>query len=120
MRMSITKHRRSSTTGITNFQGVAAANYTADKVENMGAGASYQFGKLLVHGLYTRVKLDSAGHSDTYQSYDAGANCQFAPFNSVAGGAATTTLAGHRWTQFEIGDIYRAVEVDAVVCECAI
>ena len=24
----------------------------------------------------------------------------------VAGGAATTTLAGHRWTQFEIGDIY--------------
>lgn len=94
------------TTGITNFQGVAAANYTADKVENMGAGASYQFGKLLVHGLYTRVKLDSAGHSDTYQSYDAGANYQFTPFNSVAGGAATTTLAGHRWTQFEIGDIY--------------
>ena len=94
------------TTGITNFQGVPAANYVADKVQNMGAGASYQFGKLLVHALYTRVKLESDGHSDTYQSYDAGANYQFTPFNTVAGGAATTTLAGHRWTQFMIGDIY--------------
>lgn len=94
------------TTGITSFQGVAAANYTADKVENMGAGLSYQLGKLLVHGVYTRVKLQSAGFSNTYQSYDVGANYQITPFNSVAGGAATTTLAGHRWTQFEIGDIY--------------
>lgn len=94
------------TTGLTTFQGSPAATYTASKVENMGAGASYQLGKLLVHGVYTRVKLDTLGHSDTYQSYDAGANYQFTPFNSVAGGAATTTLAGHRWTQFEIGDIY--------------
>ena len=94
------------TTGITTFQGVPSATYVADKLQNMGAGASYQFGKLLVHGLYTRVKLESAGHSDTFQSYDAGANYQFTPANSVAGGAATTTLAGHRWTQFMIGDVY--------------
>ena len=94
------------TTGITNFQGVAAANYMADKVENTGAGLSYQFGKLLVHGLYTHVKLESNGFSDTYQSYDAGANYQFTPANSVSGGAATTTLSGRRWTQFEIGDVY--------------
>jgi len=94
------------TTGITNFQGVAATAYTADNVENMGAGASYQFGNLLVHGLYTRVKLESPGYSSTFQSYDAGANYQFTPFNSVAGGAATTSFDGHRWTQFEIGDIY--------------
>lgn len=53
------------TTGITTFQGVPSATYVADKLQNMGAGASYQFGKLLVHGLYTRVKLESAGHSDT-------------------------------------------------------
>ena len=82
------------TTGLTTFQGVAAANYSADKVENMGAGASYQFGKLLVHGLYTRVKLESAGHSDTYQSYDVGANYQFTPFNTVAGGALTGSGVG--------------------------
>ncbi|MDE1180232.1 porin [Paraburkholderia sp.] len=95
-----------TTTGLATFQGVAAASYTADTVRNAGAGASYQFGKLLVHGLYTHVKLEARGHSDTYQSFDAGANYQFTPANSVAGGAATTTLAGHRWTQFEIGDIY--------------
>jgi predicted porin len=94
------------TTGITNFQGMPAATYSADKVENLGAGASYQFGKLLVHGLYTRVKLENPGYSDIYQSYDAGADYFFTPANTVAGGAATTTFDGHRWTQFEIGDIY--------------
>ncbi len=70
------------TTGITTSRVCAAATYTADKVENMGAGASYQFGKLLVHGLYTRVKLETPGYSDTYQSYDAGANYQFTPANT--------------------------------------
>ena len=95
-----------ATMGFTTFQNQPAATYMADKVENMGGGLSYQIGKLLVHGLYTRVKLESGGHSDTYQSYDAGANYQFTPANSIAGGAATTTLSGGRWTQFEIGDIY--------------
>ncbi|HXZ06639.1 MAG TPA: porin [Paraburkholderia sp.] len=94
------------TTGITEFQGQPAATYMADNTENMGAGASYQFGNLLVHGLYTRVKLQSNGYSDIYQSYDAGANYQFTPANSVGGGAATTTLSGRRWTQFMIGDVY--------------
>ncbi len=72
----------------------------------MGAGLSYQIGKLQLHGLYTRVKLKSNGFSDLHQSYDVGANYQFTPFNRVSGGAATTTLSGRRWTQFEIGDIY--------------
>ncbi|MDR5857751.1 porin [Caballeronia sp. LZ062] len=94
------------TTGITTFQGQPAGTYAADNVENMGAGLSYQIGKLQLHGLYTRVKLQSNGFSDLYQSYDAGANYQFTPANSVSGGASTTTLSGRRWTQVEIGDIY--------------
>ncbi|RZF31623.1 porin [Paraburkholderia sp. UYCP14C] len=94
------------TTGITTFQGQPAATYMADNLQNMGLGLSYQFGSVLVHGLYTRVKLESGGHSDTYQSYDGGANWQVTPANTIAGGAATTTLAGHRWTQFMIGNIY--------------
>lgn len=94
------------TTGITSFQGVAAASYTAAKVENMGAGLSYQIGKLLLHGVYTRVKLQSAGYSDLYQSYDAGANYQITPFNSVVGGGSTTTLSGRRWSQVMLGDNY--------------
>lgn len=94
------------TTGLSSFQGMPAATYTADNMENMGAGASYQFGKLLVHGLYTRVKFEANGYSNIYQSYDAGANYQLTVADVIAGGAATTTLDGLRWTQFELGDIY--------------
>lgn len=88
------------------FQGMPVASYVAKKAQNMGAGLSYRFGPLLVHGLYTRVKLQANGHSDTFQSYDAGANYQSSPFNVIAGGAATSTLAGRRWSQFELGDTY--------------
>ncbi|AOJ95361.1 porin [Burkholderia multivorans] len=104
------EHDRSvliSQTGIASFQGQNTANgYLANKVENIGAGASYQFGDFLVHGLYTRTKMQSNGYSDTFQSYDAGVNYRSSPFNTIAGGAATTTLAGRRWTQVELGDIY--------------
>ncbi|CAM2185543.1 Outer membrane porin protein 32 [Paraburkholderia sacchari] len=104
------EHNRSvamATTGILpTFQGQPSATYMADKVENMGAGVSYSFGKLLVHGLYTRTKLESNGHSDTFQSYDAGANYQFTAFNSVVLGGATSTLDGRRWNQVMIGDVY--------------
>lgn len=96
-----------STTGIATFQGQnTAAGYLADKVETIGAGASYRFGNLLAHALYTRVKLQSNGYSDTFQSYDAGANYSTSSANTIAGGAATSSLAGRRWTQFELGDIY--------------
>ncbi|WP_323121199.1 porin [Burkholderia alba] len=104
------EHNRSlliSQTGIASFQGQNTANgYLADKVENMGAGASYEFGALLVHALYTRTKMQSNGFSDTFQSYDAGVNYRTTAANTVAGGAATSTLAGRRWTQFELGDIF--------------
>jgi predicted porin len=103
------EHDRSvsmSTTGFATFQGQPSATYMADKVENMGIGASYSFGHLLLHGLYTRTKLESGSQSDTFQSYDAGANYQFTVSNAVVGGAATSSLDGHRWTQFMLGDVY--------------
>jgi predicted porin len=95
-----------ATMGFSTFQGQPAATYMADKQEVMGAGASYEVGKFVVHGLYTRVKLQSNGQSDTYQTYDAGLTFKAVAWNWIAGGAATTTFAGGRWTQFEIGDIY--------------
>lgn len=103
------EHDRSTsiaTMGFSTFQGQPVGTYVADKIENMGAGLSYRFGDLLVHGLYTRVKLESNGQSDIYQSYDAGANYQLTVANSLGGGAATTSMSGRRWTQFEIGDTY--------------
>ncbi|AET93287.1 MULTISPECIES: porin [Caballeronia] len=95
-----------ATMGFSTFQGQPAASYVAEKQEVMGAGASYEIGKFVVHGLYTRVKLQSNGQSDTYQTYDAGLTFKPVAWNWIAGGAATTTFAGGRWTQFEIGDIY--------------
>lgn len=92
--------------GLTTFQGMPAATYTADHVENMGAGGSYKIGRWLLHALYTRVKLQSMGQSGTYQSYDAGANFYTSVANQITGGAATTTLSGMRWTQFQLGDVY--------------
>ncbi|SAL50296.1 porin [Caballeronia arvi] len=95
-----------ATMGFSTFQGQPAATYMAEKQEVMGAGASYEIGKFVVHGLYTRVKLQSNGQSDTYQTYDAGLTFKPVAWNWIAGGAATTSFAGGRWTQFEIGDIY--------------
>jgi predicted porin len=95
-----------ATTGITEFQGQPAATYLADKVQNMGIGAQYSIGQLLVHGLYTRTKLQSNGYSDTFQSYDAGANYQLTVSDSIVSGASTSTLAGRRWSQIVIGDMY--------------
>ncbi|HMC45944.1 MAG TPA: porin, partial [Caballeronia sp.] len=103
------EHNRSvsvSTLGLATFQNQPAATYTADTVENMGAGASYTLGNVLLHALYTRVKLESNGMSNLFQSYDAGATWKMVPDNWISGGAATTTFAGARYTQFEIGDIY--------------
>jgi predicted porin len=95
-----------ATTGISTFQGQAAATYTADKVENMGAGASYRLGKLFMHALWTRVTIENFGYEDIYQSFDAGANYQMTAANQIAGGASTTTLSGRRWSSVEIGDNY--------------
>jgi predicted porin len=96
-----------ATIGFTGqFQGQPAATYAPDKQENMGAGLSYKIGSVLLHGLYTRVKFQSAGQSATYQSTDVGANWQASVANVIGGGVANTTFAGRRWTQFELGDTY--------------
>lgn len=92
--------------GGTTFQGQAVASYAAQYVENMGAGASYSFGPWLVHGLYTRVKLQNPGYSDTYQAWDAGVNYLTSVANQITFGAAVTTMSGKRWTQFQLGDVY--------------
>ncbi|SDV48627.1 porin [Chitinasiproducens palmae] len=92
--------------GVDTFQGRSTTGFTAEKLENMGAGASYKFAGWLVHALYTRVKIQNPGYSDTMQSWDGGASYQFTQANSVAGGVSTSTIGGRRYSQFEIGDIY--------------
>lgn len=95
-----------SQAGLTSFQGEPAATYVANHSQNIGAGLSYQLGDVRMHALYTRVQLEANGHSNLYQSYDAGVEYQATITNQFDAGAATTSLAGHRWTQADIGYIY--------------
>jgi len=95
-----------ATTGINTFQGQAASTYTADKVENMGAGASYRLGKVFLHALWTRVTLQNPGFQDIYQTFDAGANYQMTAVNQLDGGVSTTSLSGRRWSNIVIADNY--------------
>ncbi|SDV46115.1 porin [Chitinasiproducens palmae] len=94
--------------GLASFQGVTLANtdYVAERVRNVGAGASYKAGKFLFHGTYTRVTLSRAGYRDIFQTYDAGVNYQVSVANLLTLGAFTSTLSGRRWTQIGIGDVY--------------
>ncbi|WP_224788549.1 porin [Pandoraea terrae] len=88
------------------FQGQPVGTYAASNVQNMGAGLSYVIGPWLLHALYTRVKLESPGQSDTYQSWDGGANFATGAANQITFGVANTTLSGKRWTQVQLGDVY--------------
>jgi predicted porin len=103
------EHNRSTAlpaTDFTTFQGHPAVAYVADQLEETGAGFSYQLQKVLFHALYTRVRLESGAQHDTFQAYDAGADYRIVPADSINVGGAITTLAGHRYTQFSLGDIY--------------
>lgn len=95
-----------STLGFVSFQGQPAATYSADRVENMGAGGSYRFGGVTLHALFTLVKLQSGQRSDIYQSYDAGVTYQLAPADSLAFGASRTRLATARYVEFSFGNVY--------------
>ncbi|GJH30994.1 porin [Caballeronia novacaledonica] len=104
------EHNRSvlvSTTGLSTFQGQPASSYMADRIENMGAGATYNVvDTLTLHALYTRTKLTSGQRSDVYQTIDGGATYRLTPAYSIAAGAFTTTLAGMRWTEYTVGSVY--------------
>ena len=95
-----------STLGIASFQGQPAATYSADRIENMGAGVSYNVGAVTFHALFTLVKLKSDGESAIYQTCDAGATYQPTPADSLALGASTTRFSPARYTEFSLGNVY--------------
>jgi len=95
-----------TTLGLSSFQGQPAATYSADRVENMGAGATYTVGAVTLHALFTLVKLQSDGQSAIYQTYDAGATYQATPADSLALGASTTRFSPARYTELSFGNVY--------------
>lgn len=92
--------------GLTVFQGRPAATYVADHSQTWGAGAAYRFGAVRVHALYTGVRLQNGEQTDTFQSYEAGAEYHWGVRHTINAGAASSSLAGHRWTQCDVGYIY--------------
>ncbi|SAK51926.1 porin [Caballeronia ptereochthonis] len=95
--------------GLTSFEGVAltaAAPFVADSVRNAGIGGSFQIGRVQLHAVLTQVRIESRGRSENYRAIDGGANFQVTPAYMIGAGAWTTTLAGHRWTQVTIANVY--------------
>jgi predicted porin len=85
--------------GLSGFEGVnlaGGAPFVADSVTNAGIG-----GKLL-----TQVRIERLGQSENFRTIDGGVNFQVTPAYLIGAGAWTTTLAGKRWTQLTIANVY--------------
>ncbi|HEY4297235.1 MAG TPA: porin [Paraburkholderia sp.] len=104
------EHNRSpaiAATDFTTFQGMPAPTYQVDKFQEFGAGASYRlFGRLTLHGLFTWLKLQTNGQVATWNAYDAGANYDVTHFDTIGIGGSTTELAGRRYTQLNLNNVY--------------
>jgi len=95
--------------GLTSFEGVylpAGAAFIADRVTNAGAAASYQFERVQLHALATQVRIERQGQRENYRSVEGGVNFRLTPAEEVDAGVWTTTLAGQRWTQLTVANVY--------------
>lgn len=95
--------------GLTNFQGVnlaGGAPFVADRAKNAGFGGSYQLGAVTLHGVVTQVRIERNGLVDNCRTIDGGINFQLTPAYQIDAGAWTTTLAGKRWTQLTLANVY--------------
>ncbi|WGS52653.1 porin [Paraburkholderia sp. D15] len=95
--------------GLTSFEGqtiASGATFNARQVRDMGIGGSYRFERVTLHALATDLRIDSAGGSEHFRSVDGGANLRLTAAEEIAAGAWTATLAGRRWTQFTVANIY--------------
>lgn len=95
--------------GLTSFEGIdltGGAPLVADSVRNAGIGGSLQIGRVQLHALVTQVRIEARGQASNYRTVDGGANFQVTPAYMIGAGAWTTTLAGQRWTQATIANIY--------------
>jgi predicted porin len=95
--------------GLAAFEGVnlaSGASFVAQSMSNAGIGGSYQFGRLQLHALATTAQIDHAGGKRRYVAFDGGANYQVTPEYLLGAGAWTATLAGQRWTQLTVANVY--------------
>ncbi|MFM0233498.1 porin [Paraburkholderia sediminicola] len=95
--------------GLTSFEGQTLASgvtFNAKQVRDMGIGGSYRFERVTLHALATDVRIQSDGGSEHFRTIDGGVNVRLTPAEEIAAGAWTATLAGRRWTQFTVANVY--------------
>ncbi|MFM0263252.1 porin [Paraburkholderia sediminicola] len=95
--------------GLTSFEGqtlASGATFNAKQVRDMGIGGSYRFERVTLHALATDVRIQSDGGSEHFRTIDGGVNVRLTPAEEIAAGAWTATLAGRRWTQFTVANVY--------------
>jgi predicted porin len=95
--------------GLDAFEGVdlsRGAPFVADNIRNAGIGGSYQWGRVQLHALVTQVRIERHGEAQNYRTIDGGVNFQVTPAYMIGAGAWTTTLAGKRWTQATLANVY--------------
>ncbi|WP_345816114.1 porin [Paraburkholderia sp. PREW-6R] len=95
--------------GLTAFEGqtlAPGATFNAKQVRDMGIGGSYRFERVTLHALATDVRIQSNGGTEYFRTIDGGANVRLTPAEEVSAGAWTATLAGRRWTQLTVANVY--------------
>lgn len=93
--------------GSGSFQGIATnQTYVADKLDNLSGAVTYKLGNFLLHGLYSHVRLQRLGYKDTFQTFEGGVSYHSTVANLMDVSAFTSTLAGRRWSQLTLSDIY--------------
>ncbi|MGN4074739.1 porin [Burkholderia gladioli] len=92
--------------GLSSFQGKPALSYVADKIENTGVGARYDFGRLRLHAVFTYVRIVSGSFADSYRTWETGATWLSTPANAIVGGIAATGFIGRHYLTATLGDVY--------------
>ena len=95
--------------GLTSFEGenlAGGAPFIADRVTDAGVGGAYTWGRCQFHALASQVQITRDGQTHDYRTIDGGVNFRLTTAEEIDAGAWTTTLAGQRWSQLTVANVY--------------
>jgi predicted porin len=78
----------------------------ADKVRNTGVGASVALDGVLLHAAVGQSRIRTAAGTATMTTPECGANVRLAPQDTLHLAVSSTRLAGMRWRQFQVNNVY--------------
>jgi len=77
-----------------------------DRISTVAAGGSYQFGKALLHGVYSLTDMRSGGASAVLTTWEGGLTYWLTPTMSLLGGYAYSKVNDARWGQYMVSFDY--------------